>query len=199
LSWVVSGVHPAERDRLAEWVRRQGEAVRILDDPRDLPLDDRLEHPERVGVDRLLNAVAANSRRKAGTPAVIVDAGSAVTVDCLDRDGAFCGGAIFPGFRLMSKALHDYTALLPLVDPPPQIPPFPATSTETAMQAGIFWAAAGGVLGLIRSLSLASGPTPEVYVTGGDGGLLAKGLAGKFMLWPDMTLEGIRLSAEALP
>jgi type III pantothenate kinase len=199
LSWVVSGVHPGERDRVAEWVRSQGDVARILDNPDDLHLEVHLDHPEKVGIDRLLNAVAANSRRKAGTPALIVDAGSAVTVDCVDRDGAFCGGAIFPGFRLMSKALHDYTALLPLVDPPPQRPSFPATTTTTAVQAGIFWAVAGGVLGLIRSHSSPTSQTPEVFLTGGDAGLLVKGLAGDIMLWPEMTLEGIRLSAEALP
>ncbi|MEK7734665.1 MAG: type III pantothenate kinase, partial [Pseudomonadota bacterium] len=47
---------------------------------------------------------------------LLVDAGSAVTVDYVDQDGAFCGGAILPGLRLMAKALHDYTALLPLIE-----------------------------------------------------------------------------------
>jgi type III pantothenate kinase len=198
LTWVVSGVHPRERDQLAEWVRRQGDTVRILDRPADLPLHVRLNHPDRVGVDRLLNAVAANARRKPSTPALIVDAGSAVTVDSVDAEGAFGGGAIFPGFRLLSRALHEHTALLPLVDPPRERPPLPGTSTAAAIQVGVFWAVVGGVQGLIHAMSPAGGPVPDVYLTGGDAQVVAQGLTGDVILWPEMTLEGIRLSAEAL-
>jgi type III pantothenate kinase len=199
LSWVISGVQPAQRDRLVEWVRQQGDTVFLLDNPKDLPLFVRLEHPERVGVDRLLDAVAANARRPPETPAVIVDAGSAVTVDYVDCEGAFRGGAIFPGLRLMSQALHDYTALLPLVDVAAEVPLLPGTCTPSAMRAGIFWAVAGGAAALIRALGSPAGPTPAVYVTGGDAGVVVKGLGSDVILWPDMTLEGIRLSAEALP
>ena len=81
-----------------------------------MPLEVELEHPDKVGIDRLLNAVAANRRRQEHVAAILVDAGSAVTVDYLDGNGVFRGGAIFPGFRLMARALHDYTALLPIVD-----------------------------------------------------------------------------------
>src|SRR6185312_8188631 len=105
-----------------------------------LPLRVLVQQLDHVGIDRLLDAVAANSRRPAGVPAIIIDAGSAVTVDLVDEAGAFTGGAILPGLRLMAKALHDYTALLPLVDPPTQAPPLPGTATIPAIESGIFWA-----------------------------------------------------------
>jgi type III pantothenate kinase len=192
LSWAVTGVHPARRDVLAEWARRRRDAVEVVDDAR-LPLRVRVEHPQRVGIDRLLDAVAANSRRRPGVPAVVVDAGSAVTVDWVDPDGAFAGGAILPGLRLMAVALHEHTALLPLVEVT-AIPPLPGTSTPAALAAGVFWAVAGGVRALVERLAAQAGARPDVFLTGGDGPLLHPALGPDVQPWPAMTLEGIRLA-----
>jgi len=150
-------------------------------------------------VDRLLDAVAANSRRRAGVPAVVIDAGSAITVDWVDATGAFAGGAILPGLRLMARVLHSYTALLPLLETIPSRPPLPGQSTLTAMQAGIFWAAAGGSRAIIEQLAAQAGTRPDVFLTGGDGPLLHAALPPETQLWPDMTLEGIRLSVASQP
>lgn len=197
-AWVVSGVHPPRRDRFMAWLREYGQRVRFLDDPNDLPLRVLVPRPDHVGVDRLLDAVAANSRRMAGTPAVVIDAGSAVTVDLVDSSGAFAGGAILPGMRLMAKALHDYTALLPLLPPPDNPPAVPGTTTPAAMELGIFWAVAGGIASLLREYSSLCRSEIEVFLTGGDGPRLHP-VFPEARLWPEMTLEGIRLSAEALP
>jgi type III pantothenate kinase len=197
-SWVVTGVHPERRERLADWLRQRGNDVRIVTSARQLPLKILLEQPEKVGIDRLLDAVAVNSRRRPEVPAAIVDAGSAVTVDLVDPAGAFLGGAILPGLRLMAHALHGYTALLPVIDLPQAIPPLPGTSTPSAMAAGIFWAVAGGVNALVEQYSTALA-APEIYLTGGDAPLLLPALRGKVVVWPEMTLEGIRLTAESLP
>lgn len=198
-AWAVAGVHPARRERLTDWLRGQGALVTLIDDARRLPLVVRLEHPDRVGIDRLLDAVAANARRPAGAGAVVIGAGSAVTVNWLDESGAFRGGAIFPGPRLMARALHDYTALLPLVGPPREVPPFPGLSTAAAIEAGVFWATAGGVLSLVRHLNSVLSPAPAVFLTGGDAPLLHRAMDRETVLWPSMTLEGIRLAAAALP
>ena len=193
LTWVVSGVHPRRRDQVADWVRARGDTVRTLVWARELPLQVRLEHPDRVGIDRLLDAVAANSRRRPGIPAAIIDAGSAVTVDWLDADGAFAGGAILPGLRLMALALHEHTALLPLIEVA-TVPPVPGTSTPGAMAAGLFWAVAGGARALVEQMAGQAGTRPDVFLTGGDGPLLHPALGPDAQLWPAMTLEGIRLS-----
>jgi type III pantothenate kinase len=196
--WIVTGVHPSRRDRLADWLRERGQQVMVLDDPKYLPLRVLLPRPEHAGIDRLLNAVAANSRRSPGFTAVIVDAGSAVTVDLVDSEGSFVGGAILPGLRLMAKALHDYTALLPLVDPPSRQPILPGIATRPAVEAGIFWAVAGGVEAVVREYGKKYGSKVELFFTGGDGPVLHP-VFPKACLWPEMTLEGIRLSAETLP
>jgi type III pantothenate kinase len=192
-TWVVSGVHPQRRDRLVAWLRELGHAVLVVTAPQQLPLDIGLAQPEKVGIDRLLNAVAVNARRPAGSPAVIVDAGSAVTVDYLDADGVFRGGAILPGLRLMAQALHDYTALLPLIQPDAAVL-VPGTSTTAAMNAGIFCAVLGGIKELLHRL----GPA-LVVCGGGDGPLLGPHLPAPVEVWPLMTLEGLRLTARNLP
>ncbi len=195
--WVVTGVHPERREQLVDWLRQSGQRVTVLDDPGDLPLRVLVARPDHVGVDRLLDAVAANSRRPGGVPAVIIDAGSAVTVDCLDENGAFIGGSILPGLRLMAKALHDYTALLPLIEPPQKAPAVPGNATIPAMESGIFWAVAGGIEALLREYRIRSGAAVEVFLTGGDGPAL-QAVLPEAHPWPTMTLEGIRLSAEAM-
>ncbi len=192
--WVVSGVHPTRRDQLVSWLQRRDQRVRLLESPQQVPLRTHLQHPERAGIDRLLNGVAANSCRSSGATAVIVDAGSAVTVDCLDVEGIFCGGAIFPGFRLMSQALHDYTALLPLVEVH-QPPAWPGKTTTESMQGGIFWTIVGGIEKFLQHNSQQHSSRQEVFLTGGDAPLLASSLPESCRLWPEMTLEGIRLSA----
>jgi type III pantothenate kinase len=208
--WALSGVQPDTGVRLAQWLRDRGDRVYELRSWKYLPLQVPLEHPERVGIDRLLNAVAAIDRVKRPVSSLIVDAGSAVTVDWIDERGNFRGGVIFPGCRLMAKALHEYTALLPLIDTSWTNPPLPGNSTEGAIKAGIFWAVAGGIKAVLRQMAArsrwANGPRrmqcnaedPVVFLTGGDAELLAPAMDSWVIVWPEMTLEGIRIAAEGL-
>src|SRR5882724_5276359 len=78
-SWVLAGVHPARRDGFGDWLRQQGHLVRILTGNAHVPLRINVEAPEQVGIDRLLNVLAAKALVPAGSPALAVDAGSAVT------------------------------------------------------------------------------------------------------------------------
>jgi type III pantothenate kinase len=200
-TWAIAGVHPERCDRLAEWIRQRGDSVKILGSWRQLPLEVKVEQPERVGIDRLLNTVALRSRTVRAVSMVIIDAGSAVTVDWVDEQGTFRGGAIFPGLRLMAKALHEYTAALPEVAVREPSPAVPGTSTAAAIEAGIYWATAGGIKALVRQLAYqaADGRHGEVYLTGGDAELLAPVMDLGVHVWPRMTLEGIRIAAQALP
>lgn len=201
LSWAIAGVHPPHRDTLANWLRKRGSTVRVIDSARDLPLTVSLPEPDKVGIDRLLNAVAANDRVQRAIPKIIIDAGSAVTVDWVDAEGAFCGGAIFPGPRLMAQALHEHTALLPVVAVQSANPALPGTATRDAIEAGVFWAVAGGIKALVRQLIANAGAPAKrtIFLTGGAARLLAPAIDTDVALWPEMTLEGIRLTAEGLP
>jgi type III pantothenate kinase len=73
----------------------------------DLPLKIDLPEPAKVGIDRLAAAAATNRLRTPGRPAIVVDCGTAVTVDLLSDAGVFLGGAILPGAPLMAKGLAD--------------------------------------------------------------------------------------------
>jgi type III pantothenate kinase len=188
--WVVSGVHPARRDALVAWLRERSDSVRVLASYKELPLKVEVEVPEKVGIDRLLNAVGANRRRQENVAAILIDAGSAVTVDYLDGKGAFKGGAIFPGFGLMAKALHDYTALLPVITPDDNALP-PGTSTTEAMQAGILHAVVGGIERLIAAYQQRFPIAFEIFLTGGDAEVVAAKLHRPLHVWPEMTLDGI--------
>jgi type III pantothenate kinase len=203
-NWAVAGVHPTRRDALMKWLSRNGDTVLLLDAATTLPLAVRVEKPDHVGIDRLLDAVAANGLRRARVPAIIIDAGSAVTVDWVDAAGDFCGGSILPGLRLMAEALHDYTALLPLLHVH-EPAPLPARSTPTAMQAGIFWAVAGGIRAICEGLAVEHRDA-DVFLTGGDAAKLESSLretlptalADSLRVVPWLTLDGIRLAAEAV-
>jgi type III pantothenate kinase len=198
-SWAIASVVPRRSDELARWLEKQGARVRSIDDARALPLRTRVANPQAVGMDRLLNAVAANTRRRPDVPAVIVDAGSAVTVDLVDQGGVFAGGAIFPGRRLMAQTLHDHTALLPLVEVRGHSVP-PGADTRAAIETGIFWAVVGGIEMLIRQYEHPLQNGLDVFLTGGDAALFGPEIGWvDAVLWPDMTLEGLRIAAEALP
>jgi len=207
LVWAVSGVHPARCAALIDWLRSQKHTVWRIDKSSQLPLPyvDVVE-PDKVGIDRLLNAVAALSRSEPHSeacgyrkPMIVIDAGSAVTVDFLDEPGDFKGGAIFPGLRLMAQALHDYTALLPVVAVQQPEPEPIGDSTTAAIASGIYYAVAGGINLLIQRYKSTSRFDSLVFLTGGDAALLQPGIAWEASLWPEMTLEGIRLTAEAQP
>ncbi|OAI47849.1 hypothetical protein AYO44_08695 [Planctomycetaceae bacterium SCGC AG-212-F19] len=201
IRWAVAGVHPARRDRLMKWIEKRGDQALLIYAHHQLPLTVQVQHPEKVGIDRLLNAVAAKIGALRFDSIIIIDAGSAVTVDYLDETGAFRGGAIFPGFRLMGAALNEHTALLPRTDLREPNPPLPGTNTEAAIKAGIYWAVAGGVKALIRQLTARSRTNrrPEIYLTGGDAGLLLPVMEPEVQYIPQLTLEGIRLTALSLP
>ncbi|MBA4190454.1 MAG: hypothetical protein C0467_20905 [Planctomycetaceae bacterium] len=201
-SWAVASVHPARLERFSAWAKARGEALQVIDRSH-IPLNLDVDEPLKVGIDRLLNALAARRRCPEGEPVVIIDAGSAVTVDLLDEHNVFRGGAILPGPRLMARSLHEYTAKLPEL-PIHEIPSKdpPGRNTEDAITVGIMAALMGGCAMLVEEYMGKCSQPPTVLMTGGALGYLvdfdfANGTqaGGPFPL----TLEGIRIAAEALP
>src|SRR5207244_9274928 len=84
-AWAVAGLHPARAGALVNWLAERRSYVWVLESYRQLPLQVRLNHPEKVGIDRLLNAVAVTRHwARSRVPAVVIDAGSAVTVDWVE-------------------------------------------------------------------------------------------------------------------
>jgi type III pantothenate kinase len=199
-SWVLAGVRPQRCRWLQDWLESQDQCVVVLNRVAQLPLVVRLERPDAVGIDRLLDAVAALPRLAPDVPAVLVDAGSAVTVDWLDESHAFCGGTIFPGLGLMARALNDHTALLPLVEVDDPQPSLPAPDTLGAMKSGILHAVAGGIERIVHGYQDRCDGRARVFLTGGDSGLLLQALSPSLNVehWPEQTLSGIFHSARGL-
>ncbi len=193
---VIAGSNPRDVERVqSDWPSSLGSVPRIVANTDGFPLPIRVDEPRRVGIDRLLNAVAVNELRRAGHPAVIVDSGTATTVDVVSGDGAFEGGAILPGLALSAKALHEYTALLPLVSVPElgQATPEPlGRNTRAAIRSGLFWGQLGAVKELIERQV---GGEAEIFVTGGGGALLASHLP-RARFESHLPLQGLVLVAE---
>lgn len=204
LRWAVAGVHPENMARFVEWAERRGDTIAVIADFARLPLRVAVDEPARVGIDRLLNAVAAKQHLSQSAPGVVIDVGSATTVDYLDGDGVFRGGAILPGPWMMARSLHDFTAKLPMVEPTAGGPiRAVGTNTEAAIRTGIRAAVCGAAEVIIRAVLADPGPAPDVFITGGGADFL-RGLPealGRVNVRFDqgLTLEGIRLAAEALP
>jgi type III pantothenate kinase len=203
-TWAVASTNPDRLRQFVSWAESRGEKVIAIDRPEKVPIRVEVEQPERVGIDRLLNVLAAKSDGRAGEPAIVVDAGSAVTVDLLDEQGRFTGGVIFPGLRLMALALREHTAALPLVDATAAIPSGPpGTNTEAAIKLGLVYAVAGGVDAVVRETASRCAVAPRLYLTGGD---MTPPLAGLMQcrhqfhseIRPGLTLEGILRAAELL-
>jgi type III pantothenate kinase len=199
LTWVLASVRPQRSERLQGWLIDRGHRVLALTRADQLPLEVGLEYPDRVGIDRLLDAVAAKELLPLGQGAVLIDAGSAVTIDWLDEEHVFRGGAIYPGIDLMAQALHNYTAFLPRVEVTSPLPDLPAGATVPAMQVGIFLAVSGGIREAVRIFAEKAAAPPKVFFTGGQAPLLSRAM-GAFhddvLLWPNQTLDGILRSAE---
>jgi type III pantothenate kinase len=172
----------------------------LLDDVADCPLDIRLEEPNKAGVDRILNAVACNFIRPYGQPALIIDSGTATTVDALSADGAFEGGAIHPGFELCARALHQYTALLPLITIDELIDeshePL-GRNTREALRGGLVWGQVGAIKELAAQLSRRWNAPPFVLLTGG-GAPLASSYLPEAQWEPHLSLQGLAIVGERL-
>ena len=200
---VIVGSNQAGVDRLlTEWPSELGPAPVAFRDSSRFPIKIDVEQPERVGLDRLLTAIAANVIRPAEREVVIVDCGTATTVDRVDSRGAFSGGAILPGFELSARALHHYTEVLPLI-PIEAIVEVDSDSgghealgrnTLDAMMSGIFWGQIGAVRELIQRVSGCSSSDLMLMLAGGGSRLLVPHFPNAIYS-PDLALQGIVVMA----
>jgi type III pantothenate kinase len=163
---------------------------------REIPVRHPYVAPGMPGADRLVAALAAFRRVRAAC--VVVDAGTAVTVDVVSGDGAFLGGAIAPGLRTLAAALRAKAPALPLADAEAD-PAYPATSTADAVAIGVQAAFRGALRDLVaRGREAAGGGT--VLVTGGDARPAALALEKhRPTVVPDLVLEGLATLAQSSP
>jgi type III pantothenate kinase len=149
--------------------------------------------PEEIGQDRLANAAGAQA--VCGTPAIVIDLGTAVTFDIVTRSRGYEGGIIAPGVELMRRYLHEQTALLPLLDDSFEIGGAIGRSTVEAMRIGTVIGFGGMIQALLDAvlaeLARRGEPLPTVLATGGAAAMLHRTLRHPFTIVPDLTLRGL--------
>ncbi len=195
---VIASVNePVARRVHAELVARSPASVFRIGHDIPIPLRHTLDDDAiaATGQDRLLNAVAAY--RAARQACVVVDAGTAITVDFVDGEGTFHGGAIAPGAEMALAALGAGTAALPsLAYRAPDDEPF-GRGTEQAMLQGVLYGARGLVRALAERYAEAYAAYPAIIATGGDAERLFRGDELIEHIVPGLTLQGVAIACEA--
>jgi type III pantothenate kinase len=162
----------------------------VVDPEKETMITIRYEPKSDVGADRIVNAVAAFTLY--GGPAIIVDFGTATTVDAISATGEYLGGAIAPGIGISMEALFHAAARLPrieLVRPPSPI----GTTTVTSMQAGAIYGFAGQVDEIVNRFREVLGKDAKVIATGGFASLIASESRTIQIVNPLLMLEGLRI------
>ena len=189
----VASVTPSRTDQAISLLAMRY-STQVLLAGRDMPfgIEIQCEEPDKVGVDRLLNAIAAYARTRAAT--VVAYIGTAITVDLVSGRGSFCGGAIAPGPDTMLRALHERTELLPDVAYRKPVSPV-GRSTVDAMLAGVHWGTAGMVERLIEALFAEQTGDVRTIVTGGHAERVASEMRLPVEVVPALALEGLAILA----
>ncbi len=193
---VMASVNDPLADIIGPSLRSAGAEVRRIGRDIPIPIAANVDSPARTGQDRLLAALAAYDLLEQAC--VVVDAGTALTIDFVDGEGAFQGGAILPGARMGLSALHERTSALPdiTLDHPSDAAPFGKT-TRDAMLQGAVYGARGAVRLLTERYAERFGAYPLVIATGGDAPLLFEGDELIDRIIPDLVLRGVAIAARA--
>lgn len=188
-------VVPAAVDRLLALFRRLGLQERPfqLTCRAQLGMEISYPKPEEIGQDRLANAVAASAFYR--LPCIVIDMGTAVTFDIVTAIGGYEGGIIAPGLRIMTRYLHEQTALLPDLNEDFSVEGAIGHSTRDAMKIGCLIGFGGMVRSLleavIRELADRGEENPTLVATGGTNRFLQESLRRDLVEAPAITLQGL--------
>ena len=192
---VIASVVPAVTPFLAEAVTRIiGTAPLVVGEAGvELGIGVNIDVPAQAGADRLVNAVGAMVSHE--LPAILLDFGTATTLDLVAADGTYEGGIIAPGVALSIEALERAAAQLPRLELRQFDADLPilGKNTVAAMETGVFWGYVGMIEGLLSRLRDEQGGGKEIpaIATGGLAGLFAEHLPGITAVDPDLTVRGL--------
>jgi type III pantothenate kinase len=192
---VISSVRTSITDiMISEFSAKSGTPPLIVDIHTDMGIQNRYQNAATLGIDRLVNAAAAyHLHRISGRPLIVIDMGTATTIDYVDTHGAFMGGAIAPG------VISAYTGLRSLAPALPEIGIERAQraigrNTQECMRSGIVIGHAAMIREMARLMD-ADGD-PIVIVTGGLSALLEDWFPKDYIIDRDLTLKGLRIIYE---
>lgn len=184
----ISNVVPALTQNFVEASRNLYNQKPFWITPETAGIPLRVDNPKEVGADRLCNAAAAWEKFKRAC--IVVDFGTATTLDIVTAKGEYGGGAICPGLEMAARSLSEGTAQLPKVkiERPKRVV---GRSTVECIQAGLHYGTIGMIDHLVRLSMEEEGCKMKVIATGGLAGLLAKESKTIECVEPFLTLEGI--------
>jgi len=190
---MIASVVPDIQPKLVELAKRAFKVIPLCvgDASVDLGIAVNIDRPEQAGADRLVNAVAAAAHYD--LPAIIIDFGTATTLDLVGVGGSYEGGIIAPGVNLSVEALYMAAARLPRIAVTSWQADMPVLGTDTvsAMQSGVLWGYVGMVEGLLARLRQVHGADLPAIATGGLAPLFADHMQGALLVDSDLTLKGL--------
>jgi len=160
----------------------------ILDATLPLPIKNKYATPHTLGVDRIAGVCGAQSMLP-GFDCLVIDAGTCITYDMIDREANFLGGGISPGMRMRFQAVHTFTAKLPLINPVPDVPLIGDT-TETCIQSGVINGLTAELNGIISQYQQKFDGL-KVILSGGDARFFENKLKGTIFAVPELVLSGL--------
>jgi type III pantothenate kinase len=161
---VVSSVKPVWMTLIEQIAERElDEEIHLIGKDVPLPMTLDVDEPDKVGTDRVVSASAAYAVVEDAV--VVADFGTAVTIDLVDQDGVFRGGAICPGFEISAKALRDNTAQLPDIKVTRPTGPYGRNTVE-AINCGLYYSIVGALQEIIRRYAQEIGKWPQTVITG---------------------------------
>ncbi|MDW8051043.1 MAG: type III pantothenate kinase [Armatimonadota bacterium] len=192
----ICSVVPALEEPLRQLARRWlGCEPLFVSAELDLGIKVDYNPPSSVGADRLANAVAGV--HYFGMPVIIVDFGTATTLDAVSREGVYVGGAILPGVELMLESLAGRTARLPRIALEGACQAI-GKSTPESLRSGVLLGSVGAIEYLIQQFKQVLGEQARVVATGGLAPRLAPQCPSIQHIEPMLTLEGLRILWERL-
>ena len=189
---VVSSVKPAWTDLIRRIVEDElDEKIHVVGDDIPLPISAWVDEPQEVGTDRMVSAAAAYAVVEDAV--VVADLGTAVTIDLVDENGVFRGGAICPGFDISAQALKDNTAQLPKVKVHrPQGPC--GKNTADAINCGLYYSIIGAMEEIVRRYAEQIGRWPQTVITGSGAKIIKDDCPFVDNYVPNLVVKGVVLA-----
>ncbi|HMK61606.1 MAG TPA: type III pantothenate kinase [Dissulfurispiraceae bacterium] len=190
ISVAISSVAPKFNNAVSKAVQRFCAAPLIITPSTETGLSLDVKHPEKLGTDRIANALAGYTQVR--KPVAVVDLGTATTITVVGRGARLLGGAIMPGIQTMIGSLACKTSLLPLVAPAKPRSAL-GKDTSSAIISGTVNGTAAAIIYIQSRIEKEIDTKLALILTGGHAALLSPLLSKKHLLIPSLIFEGIRL------
>jgi len=189
---VVSSVKPAWTELIRRIAADElGQEISVIGEDIPLPMSLWVDEPDKVGTDRVVSAAAAYAVTEDAV--VVADFGTAITIDLVDQNGVFLGGAICPGFEISAKTLQQNTAQLPKTQISKPDAPY-GKNTADAINCGLYYSAVGALEEIIRRYAEEIGRWPQTVITGAGAKTIKDDCNFVDSFVPSLVVKGIVLA-----